>query len=138
MKNRKYSLGVSSPLSAEVEETARKVVDAAFKVHSELGPGLLESVYEECLCLILNQTGLNVQRQFEVPIIFAGQKLKTKLKVDLVVNQTIIVELKAVEKVLPVHQAQLMTYMKLTNARLGFLINFNVPRIKEGIKRVVL
>ena len=116
-------------------EISEKVIGCAIAVHRELGPGLLESVYEECLCLILDQNGLNTQRQFEVPIIFSGQKLKTKLKVDLFVNQTIIVELKAVEKV---HQAQLMTYMKLTKTRLGFLINFNVPKIKEGLKRVVL
>ncbi|MCK4622657.1 MAG: GxxExxY protein [Desulfuromonadales bacterium] len=114
------------------------MVDAAFKVHFELGPGLLESVYEECLCLVLSEKGLQVQRQVNVPIVFSGQQLDSKLRIDLFVNQSIIVELKSVEKMLPLYQAQIMTYMKLTHTTLGFLINFNVPKIKEGIKRIVL
>jgi GxxExxY protein len=138
MENKKYNLEITSTLSVEVEEIARKIVDAAFRVHSELGPGLLESVYEECLCHVLNEKGVKVERQLELPITFSGQQLKSKLKIDIFVNKSIVLELKAVEKVLPVHHAQLMTYMKLTQTRLGFLINFNVARMKEGIKRVVL
>jgi GxxExxY protein len=137
-ENSIHQLNLNSINPVEVEETAREIVDAAFKVHSELGPGLLESVYEECLCWVLNEKKIPVKRQFEVPIVFSGQLLNTKLRIDLFVNQSIVVELKAVEKILPLHQAQLMTYMKLTKTRLGFLINFNVPKIKEGMKRVVL
>jgi len=134
----KHGLKIQSPLSKEVEDTAREIVDAAYKVHYELEPGLLESVYEECLCLVLAEKSLQVERQLEVPIIFSGQKLKSKLRIDLFVNQSIIVELKAVEKMQPLYQAQLMTYMKLTQTTLGLLINFNVSRIKEGIKRIIL
>ena len=133
-----HCLNIDSDLSAEVEDIAREIVDAAYWVHYELGPGLLESVYEECLCLVLTGKGLQVQRQVEVPIVFSGQQLESKLRIDLFVNQSIVVELKSVEKMLPLYQAQIMTYMKLTHTSLGFLINFNVPRIKEGIKRVVL
>lgn len=133
-----HRLNLSSRLPVELEGTAREIVDAAFKVHFELGPGLLESVYEECLCLVLVEKGLRVQRQLEIPILFSGQRLKSRLRIDVLVNESIIVELKAVEKMLPLYQAQLMTYMKLTDNRLGLLINFNVPKIKEGIRRIVL
>lgn len=135
---RSHGLKKASPFSAATEATAREIVDGAFLVHNELGPGLLESVYEECLCLVLEQKGLEVQRQVEIPILFSGEVLTTRLKLDLFVNQSVVVELKAVEKMQPLYQAQLMTYLKLTGTHLGFLINFNVPRIKEGIKRIVL
>lgn len=138
MEEQEHCLKIQSCFSAAVETTAQEIVDAAYKVHYELGPGLLESVYEECLCHVLKTKGIIFQRQLELPIIFAGHEIKSKLRLDLFVNQSVIVELKAVEKMQPIYQAQIMTYMKLTHTNLGLLINFNVPRIKDGIKRVAL
>ena len=126
------------PIEPEVEVIAQQTVDAAFKVHTALGPGLLESVYEVCLEYELTKRGLQVQRQLELPVIYDGTHLDAGIRLDLLVNQRLIVELKAVEKIHPVHHAQLMTYLKLTKRRLGLLINFNVPLIKDGIKRVIL
>ena len=129
---------MTSGLSKEVEDTAWGIVDASYQVHTELGPGLLESVYEECLCLTITNRGLPVERQLVVPIVFQGEEIKTKLRIDLLVNRSVVVEIKAVEKMQPLYQAQLMTYMKLTQTRLGILVNFNVSRIKDGIKRVIV
>ncbi len=126
------------PIEPEVEVIAQQTVDAAFKVHTALGPGLLESVYEVCLEYELTKRGLQVQRQLELPVIYDVTHLDAGIRLDLLVNQRLIVELKAVEKIHPVHHAQLMTYLKLTKRRLGLLINFNVPLIKDGIKRVIL
>jgi GxxExxY protein len=126
------------PIPAEVEELATQTVDAAFKVHKELGPGLLESVYEVCLVYELSKKGLKAVRQLELPVVYQGVQLDAGLRLDILVEDQLIVEVKAVEKFAPVHQAQLMTYLKLTNRRLGLLINFNVPLIKQGIKRVIL
>ena len=117
---------------------ATEVVDAAFKVHSALGPGLLESVYEVCLAHELHQRGLKFQSQVALPIIYKGIRLDAALRTDLIVERQLIVEIKAVETILPVFEAQLLTCLKLTGIRLGLLINFNVPRIKEGIKRMIL
>jgi len=113
-------------------------VDAAFKVHKTLGPGLLESVYEVCLCYELSKRGLKFKRQLELPIVYDGVRLNAALRLDLVVEECLVVELKAVEKHLPLFEAQLLTYLKLTGHRLGLLINFNVPLIKDGIKRMAL
>jgi len=122
----------------EVNELARQVVDAAFHVHKNLGAGLLESVYEACLCHELTQRGVPFQKQVVLPVIYDGLEIEAGLRIDLWVDRKLIVELKAVEQMHEVHQAQLMTYMKLTNTRLGLLINFNVPTIKQGIKRIIL
>ena len=127
-----------APIPAEVEATGSSVIEAAFRVHRALGPGLLESVYETCLCHELHKLETPFERQLDLPVKYDGIVLATGLRIDLLVNQTVVVEVKAVEEVLPVHQAQLLTYMKLTDSRLGFLINFNVAQLKDGITRVVL
>ena len=125
-------------ISERMDEIAQQIVDAAYKVHSTLGAGLLEVIYEICLFHELTKRGLKCLRQVEIPIYYDGILLKDNLKLDLLVEDMIIIEIKAVEKIIPVFNAQLMTYMKLANKRLGFLINFNVPLIKDGLKRVAL
>lgn len=117
---------------------SRQVVDAAFRVHSTLGPGLLEGVYEACLCHELRKRRIPFQHQLSLPVIYDSVRLEAGLRLDLLVDDRIIVELKAVETVLPVHRAQMLTYLKLTGHRLGLLINFNVPLIKHGIQRIIL
>ena len=125
-------------LDKETEVVATAVVDCAYKVHKQLGPGLLENVYEMCLVHELHKKGINTETQVTMPIVYDGIKLDAGLRVDLLVNKKIVIELKAVESLLLVHEAQLLTYLKLSNNRLGFLMNFNVPLIKHGIKRMVL
>ncbi|MEE4274052.1 MAG: GxxExxY protein [Thermoanaerobaculales bacterium] len=115
-----------------------KIVDAAFAVHSELGPGLLENIYEQCLLIELRNRDLEVKRHVDVPVVYKGDTTGTGIRIDLLVEDSIVVELKAVETVLPVHKAQVLTYLKLTGHRLGLLINFNVSEIKQGIHRVIL
>ena len=114
------------------------MVNAAFRVHKALGPGLLESVYETCMIYELKKQGLKIEDQVILPIVYETLKIDGGLRLNLLVEGSLIVELKAVEFLLPVHKAQLLSYLKLSNQRLGLLINFNVPIIKEGIKRVVL
>ncbi|MEO1146278.1 MAG: GxxExxY protein [Cyanobacteria bacterium J06638_22] len=114
------------------------MVDAAFKVHSVLGAGLLESVYETCLEYELTKRGLTVDRQLALPVIYENVQLDAGFRLDLLVNRCVIVELKAVAELLPIHTAQLMTYLKLSQHRLGLLINFNTPLIRDGIKRIAL
>lgn len=128
----------SEKIPTETNEISRVVVDAAFKVHSVLGPGLLESVYETCLTYELKKRGLTVRRQVPVPIEYDDIRFDEGLRLDLLVEGDVIVELKAVEKLLPIHEAQILTYLKLSKCRLGLLINFNVPLIKNGIRRLVL
>jgi len=125
-------------LPAATEETARVVVDCAFQIHRTLGPGLLESVYEVCLCHELNKRGIPFERQVSMPVLYEGLRLDAGLRLDVVVAGCVIVELKAVEQILPVHKAQMLTYLKLSGIRLGLLINFNVPTIKDGIQRIIL
>jgi GxxExxY protein len=127
-----------SPIPEDVEILARQVIDAAFKVHNNLGPGLLEKVYEACFCYELQKKGLRFQRQVEIPITYDHMVFKEGLRLDVIVEDSIICELKALETVNPVWKAQLLSHLKLTGVRLGFLINFNVPRIKEGITRIIL
>lgn len=124
-------------LSPALERIAAQIVDAVFRVHLMLGPGLLESVYEACLAYELRKRGLNVQRQVIVPIKYDEVVLDDGLRLDLLVENSVIIEVKAVEKMNPVFEAQMLTYLKLSNKRLGFLINFNVPVIRQGIKRVI-
>lgn len=121
----------------EIEKIGKQIVQAAFEVHSELGPGLLESVYEVCLVEELENRGLFVERQVKLPVIYKGKQLQKDFFIDLLVEKTIVIELKAVECLLPVHEVQVLTYMKLADFKLGYLINFNVPLIKEGIKRKI-
>ena len=126
------------PIPPGVEIIGKKVLDAAYTVHSDLGPGLLESVYEACLAFELQKQGLNVETQAVVPVKYQEVFVETGLRLDLWVEKSVIVELKAVETMHPLYEAQLLTYLKITNCRLGFLINFNVRRLKEGVKRMVL
>ena len=125
-------------LSKREEAVARKIVDAAYTVHKNLGPGLLEKIYEACFCHELSKRGLNWQRQVELPIVYDGITLEEALRLDVLVEGLVICEIKAVEKENPVWQAQTLSYLKLTSKRLGFLINFNVARISHGIKRIIL
>lgn len=125
-------------IDPELERTAQQVVDAAFAVHRALGPGLLESVYEICLAHELRKRNLKVERQVELPIIYDGIRIDDGLRLDLLVNDSLIVETKTVDYLHPIHTAQAITYLKLSKRRLALLINFNVPVIKNGIKRIIL
>ncbi len=125
-------------LPEETERAGRATVEAAFQVHRTLGPGLLESVYQVCLVHELRKRGLGVDEQVVMPVHYDGAVLETGLRLDVVVEGCVVVELKAVEALHPVHMAQILTYLKLSGHRLGFLINFNVPLIKDGIRRVIL
>jgi len=122
-------------LDEKVEGFASRIADSAFKVHSALGPGLLESVYEVCLAHELSRQGLAFELQVNLPIRYEGLRLESGLRLDMVVEKTIVIEIKAVESLLPVHTAQMISYLKLSGHPLGFLINFNVPLIKDGLKR---
>ena len=126
------------PIPPETERIANAVVDAAMKVHRTLGPGLLESVYEACLCYELEQRGIPFKAQVSLPVVYEDVRLDAGLRLDLLVDNGVIAELKAVQEMHPVFEAQLLTYLRLTGLRLGLLINFNVPLLKNGIKRVVL
>jgi len=125
-------------ISQEEERIGKEIVNAAFLVHKELGPGLLEKVYEVCFCHILIQNGFDVRRQIDIPIIFDGLIFEEGLRLDVMVNNLVICELKALENVNPLWEAQILSHLKLTGKRLGYLINFNVPLIKNGIKRMVI
>lgn len=125
------------PITADVEALAASVVDAAFQVHKALGPGLLESVYETCLCHELKQRGIPFKSQVALPISCNGLTLDNGLRLDMLVDDKLVVELKAVEKMQPLYDAQLLTYLKLSGLRLGLLINFNTGLIKDGLKRIV-
>lgn len=115
-----------------------KVIGAAIDVHRALGPGLLESVYEECLCYELSECGLKFSRQVSLPISYKNVKLECGYRMDLVVSESLIIEVKTVEKILPIHEAQLLTYLKLTGLHTGLIVNFNVPVLKDGIRRMKL
>ncbi len=125
-------------LSEQKESIGKSIVNAVFKVHSELGPGLLEKVYEVCLTHELRKAGLLVARQIDIPIQYDGIVFDEGLRLDLLVDDKVIIEIKAVDQVNPVWQAQVLSHLRLTIRRLGYLINFNVPLIKEGIKRIIL
>ena len=126
------------PLSKKEEAIATKIVDATYCVHKELGPGLLEKIYEVCFCHELTKRNLAYQRQVEVPIVYDGIKFDEGLRLDVLVEDLIICELKAVDNVNPVWEAQILSHLKLTGKRLGFLINFNNKYIKDGIKRIII
>jgi len=111
------------------------VVDAAFRVHSALGPGLLESIYESCLAHEFTKRGMPFRRQATLPIVYDGVSFESGLRLDFLVADAVVVEVKAVEKMLPVFEAQILSYLKLAGCRLGYLINFNVPLIREGVRR---
>jgi len=113
------------------------IIGAAINVHRALGPGLLESAYEACMVYELAQAGLKVEQQKPLPIVYRGVKLECGYRMDLMIDNEIIVEIKSIEKLLPIHQAQLLSYLKLSNCRVGLLINFNIKVLKNGIQRVV-
>ncbi len=119
------------------EYLAKEILDSSYHVHKEMGPGLLESVYEYCLCEELVSRNINVQHQVCVPLFYKGKELKKDFRIDILVENEIIIEIKAVEFLLAVHEAQIISYLKLAKKQLGFLINFNVPLIKNGFRRFV-
>jgi GxxExxY protein len=129
---------VFEPLPPDIEHLANIVVDAAYKVHSSLGPGLLESVYEICVAHEIRKRGIHTERQVTIPVVYDGIELDAGLRIDLLVDRQLILEIKAVEEMNRIFKAQVLTYLKLTGLRLGLLINFNVPLIKSGIERVIL
>ncbi len=120
-----------------VNEVSGTVIDAAMKVHTAIGPGLLESAYEACLLHELGKRGLKVLSQGVLPVIYDGVKIDAGYRIDLLVEDVVVVELKAVEKLMPIHEGQLLSYLRLGGYKLGLLINFNVLHLKDGIKRMV-
>lgn len=122
----------------DIEDVAREVVDTAIKVHKALGPGLLESAYQQCHAYELRQRGRKVLTEVSLPLTYEGQKIDVGYRVDTLVDDLIIIENKTVETLLPIHEAQLMTYLKLSDRKIGFLLNWNVTLMKHGIKRVVM
>jgi len=120
-----------------LDSLTEKIIGAAITVHRVLGPGLLESAYEECLCYELSQLGLSFKRQVPLPVRYKEVKLDCGYRMDIVVEGTVVVEIKAVERLIPVHDAQLLSYLKLSNVRVGLLLNFHVPVLKNGLKRIV-
>jgi GxxExxY protein len=121
----------------EYDKLSGEIISAAIAVHKELGPGLLESVYEHCLMEELKSMGINAKNQVPLPLLYKGTKLAKAFYIDILVEDLIIIELKAVETILPVHEVQLVTYLKLAKKKLGLLINFYVPVLKNGIKRKI-
>lgn len=120
------------------KELTGKIIDCAFKVHKQLGPGLLESAYEECLLQELKDCGISTGKQVPMPLVYNGRKLDAGYRVDILVEDKVIIEIKSVECLIPVHTAQLMTYLKLSGCKIGLLINFNVILLKDGIKRIII
>jgi GxxExxY protein len=129
---------VYAPVAPDVERTGKAVLDAAFKVHTVLGPGLLESVYTKAMTYVIRKGGLLVETGVAIPILFEGVRLESGLRLDMRVEKCVIAELKSVESMNPVFEAQLMSYLRLSGIRLGYLINFNVPHLRHGIKRMVV
>ena len=127
-----------TPVGAEVDQLARLIVDAGLKVHRVLGPGLLESVYEHCLAHELSKRGVAVQRQLSLPIVYDGERLDGGFRLDIVADNRIIIEIKAVDALTRVHEAQVLTYLKLSGHRLGLLMNFNVELFRHGVRRLIL
>lgn len=123
---------------ADIEAIATDVVDCAIKVHKALGPGLLESAYQYCHAYELKKRGWDAETEVKLPLLYEDQSIDVGYKIDTLINKLVVVENKAVESLLPVHEAQLLTYMKLSKCTLGFLLNWNVPLMKHGIKRFVL
>lgn len=121
----------------DLNQISGSVIDAAMKVHSALGAGLLESAYETCLTHELRKRSLKVETQLLLPVFYDGINIDAGYRIDLLVEDSVIVELKAIEQILPIHQAQLLTYPKLASKKIGLLINFNVPHLRNGIKRMV-
>ncbi len=128
--------GAYAPIPEAVEQIGATVVDAGMKVHKTLGAGLLESTYEQCLAYELSERGLVVRRQIPLSIVYGKLKVDAAYRIDMLVGDAVVVEVKSVEALTAIHQAQLLTYLKLSGHRLGFLMNFNVPLLKQGLKRI--
>jgi GxxExxY protein len=127
-----------APIPVRAENAARASVDAALQVHRALGPGLLESAYEHCLAFEIARRGLAVQRQLALPIVYEGERLDAGYRLDLVIEGTVIIEVKSIDALAPIHDAQVLTYLKLSGLRVGLLMNFNVALFRQGLKRFVL
>ena len=125
-------------VSARVNRVGRAVMDGAFAVHRALGPGLLESVYEACLFEELRQAGLDVERQVGIPVAYGDVRLDVGYRLDLLVDKSVVVEIKSIDALASIHTAQLLTYLRFSGLRLGYLINFNTVRLKDGFRRLVL
>jgi len=125
-------------ISPAVNQIGRRVMDAAFAVHRTLGPGLLENVYETCLAEELRQAGLRVERQVGVPVIYGEVRMEVGFRLDLLVEGSVIVEIKSIDALASIHTAQVLTYLRFAGLRLGYLINFNTVRLKDGFRRLVL
>jgi GxxExxY protein len=123
--------------TASYEDLTGRVIGAAIEVHRQIGPGLLEMVYEDCMCEELSLRGIRFERQVQAPVVYKGRELGSRYKVDLIVERLLIVELKSVEKLIPVHKSQVLSQLRMTRLPLGLLLNFNVPTLSEGIKRIV-
>ena len=126
-----------TPESQKINRITEKIIGCAIEIHRNLGPGLLESAYEECLCYELKQVGLEFKRQVPLPVIYKGINLECGYRMDIVIEDLVIVEIKAIERILPVHEAQLLSYLKIYNKKVGLLMNFHVPILKSGLKRIV-
>ncbi|HEX3664497.1 MAG TPA: GxxExxY protein [Rhizomicrobium sp.] len=126
------------PIPAQLDTIGRNAVDAGLRVHAALGPGLLESAYEHCVAFELERKGIEIRRQAALPISYEGIRLDAGYRIDLLLAGVVIVEIKSVDSLTPLHQAQLLTYLRLSKCRLGYLMNFNVPLFKDGIKRMAL
>ena len=122
----------------EINQITSEIIGAAIEVHKQLGPGMLESAYEECLCYELTLRGLKFEKQKPIPVIYKEIKLECGYRADLIVENEVVVELKAQDIILPVHEAQILTYLRFANKRIGLLINFNVTVLKNGIRRFIL
>jgi GxxExxY protein len=122
----------------DVESIGRSAIEAGLKVHAALGAGLLESAYEHCLAFELHKRGIDVRRQVALPVAYETTKLDAGYRIDLLLGQAVVIEVKSVDSIAPIHQAQLLTYLKLSGCRLGFLMNFNVRLFKQGLRRMVL
>jgi GxxExxY protein len=134
----KFTKKIYPLIPPDTERVGKIVLDAAFKVHTALGPGLLESVYETTMAYEVRKSGLGVATQVMLPIKYDGQELESGFRLDLLIDKCVILELKSAEIMNPVYESQLMTYLRLSGVRLGYLINFNVPHLKDGIKRIVV
>jgi GxxExxY protein len=137
-ENTKYHQKEFNPISKELEYIGKQIVDAAYTVHKNLGPGLLEKVYEICFCYELEKRGLEYKRQIDIPIVYDNLTFNEGLRLDVLVEDKVICEIKAIETVNPVWEAQVLSHLRLLNKRLGYLINFNVVNIGSGIKRFVM
>jgi GxxExxY protein len=135
--NRVLNIHRGDAEARSLDELTDAIIGGCIEIHRELGPGLLESAYEECLCHELALAGLRFERQKPLPVAYKNVKLDCGYRIDLVVENRVIVELKTVDEIMPIHQAQVMTYLTLANLPVGLLINFNVPILKHGIKRLV-